>query len=734
MDARAKSVKEILHSGDQYLVPFFQRHYSWKRKNWDRLWADVSALLDDDDQKAQHFLGPLVCTPTDHVPGEVTPYQLIDGQQRLTTLSVFLAAVADAARGRGLIELADEITEDYLIHKRRKGFQRFKLVPRTGDREVLQGVIDGKVEKQFRRDGIVQAWKLFRKRIEIYLGAAEESEKALRRLLSTVADRLSLVVITITGENPYEIFESLNSTGLLLEQSDLIRNYLFMQVPLAQQDEFSQEHWQEFERLFEAEGEYPSISQTSFYRNFVMRRGGYSKRHEIFVDFKRQSKSDGAPPAALVADLSKYARFEQLLRRPGSCPDEPLRRAIQAIEALDIATAHPLIMRLLAAHQDGICGSPELLGCLTDLQSFVLRRSICGETTRPYSRWFVAAIKDVAKSPRADLQKFWLSKGWPDDKTLLHHLTTFPAYRREKAKVRLILESVEMAAGHKEAASLAKATIEHVLPQTISDDTSGRAWKEMLGKDWSEVHSRVLHTLGNLTLSAYNGNLSKHPFGRKKEILADSKIGLNEYFDRKSVWDEAAILLRTKHLGEAVVRSWPRPTGGPAYTAPAAVGDAGEATLSKKELCSQYWAAASERWKGNVGTMKMAKVRGWTWLGFTVGVKHFNYYAWIHPKQRWIAVGFSTTGRNNKDNFRRLKGRMAQIHSTLGAPLIWEEDPGDSWTSVNLFKRDTDPKQDGDWDKQHDWLLKHLLSLEEAVRPHLSLLQDNGDDDESARV
>jgi uncharacterized protein with ParB-like and HNH nuclease domain len=129
MDAHVKIVREIFHSGDQFLVPFFQRHYSWRKEHWQRLLSDIVALTEESDG-TKHFLGPLVCTPLNPVPGEVTPYQLIDGQQRLATISIALAALRDIARLNGLESLADEIHEDYLIHRRRQGIQRLKVVPR----------------------------------------------------------------------------------------------------------------------------------------------------------------------------------------------------------------------------------------------------------------------------------------------------------------------------------------------------------------------------------------------------------------------------------------------------------------------------------------------------------------------------------------------------------------------------------------------------------------------------
>ena len=143
MDAKAKPIEEILHSGHQFLVPFFQRNYSWKRDNWERLSDDILSLIDERDRK-KHFLGPLVCAGMPPMPGEVIKFQLIDGQQRLTTLSLLLLAIKNVAKEKGEDELAAEIHETLLVHPHKKGMQRYKLVPRTGDREVYQAMLDDK--------------------------------------------------------------------------------------------------------------------------------------------------------------------------------------------------------------------------------------------------------------------------------------------------------------------------------------------------------------------------------------------------------------------------------------------------------------------------------------------------------------------------------------------------------------------------------------------------------------
>ena len=268
MDARPKTVRDILHTGDQYLIPLFQRYYSWTKVHWERLRKDIWALMED-DAKAVHFLGPLVCTPTSHYPGSVPSYQLIDGQQRLTTLTLLLAALRDVAVSRKVKDLPDEVSEDYLLHKRKQGTERYKVLPRLGDREALTAIVEGQRDlSAFADTQVVRAWSYFRRHVQHW--ARKDEEQKLRKLLDTVSRRLSLVVVTIEGENPYEIFESLNSTGLPLEQSDLIRNFVFMQLPLAKQQEFFDQHWSALEGMFAATGNAVAVTMTPFFRDYLM--------------------------------------------------------------------------------------------------------------------------------------------------------------------------------------------------------------------------------------------------------------------------------------------------------------------------------------------------------------------------------------------------------------------------------------------------------------------------------
>jgi hypothetical protein len=365
----------------------------------------------------------------------------------------------------------------------------------------------------------------------------KDTQNQLAKLLEVITTRLNLVAISIDGENPYAIFESLNFTGLPLKQSDLIRNFVFMGIPLAKQHEFDDQHWKPFEQMFAATETEEAVEMTPFYRDYLMRNGRYSKEDATFIDFKNAHDDAVQQPEAFVDELKRYARLDLMLRRPDSVRDDALRGVLRQVAGMEITTAYALILNLLDRNDRGELSKEDLCGCLTDLVSFVLRRSICGETTRTYGKWFVEAITMIRNNPRADLQSYWLSRRWPDDATVRERLPGFELYRRESKKALVILQVLEESFGHRERVDFSKLTIEHVMPQTISNNRHGKAWKEMLGEEWEKIHDTLLHTLGNLTLTGYNTELSNSAFDIKQVELDRSHLDLNNYFTGLPRWD-----------------------------------------------------------------------------------------------------------------------------------------------------------------------------------------------------
>jgi hypothetical protein len=565
MEAQVKTVREILHSGDQFLVPLFQRQYSWTKTQWNDLYADVVALIEGDDD-AKHFLGPLVRAPFNHIPGDGPRYQLIDGQQRLTTLSLALAALRDVARSKGHDDLAEEIHEDYLIHKRRQDLQRFKVILRFEDRHKYALVIDGNAPGSVAGEDIIGCYSFFKRAWRNPV--ADHGEPIARRILDALTARLSVVSITVDGENPYEIFASLNGTGLELEESDLIRNFIFMQVPLADQTNFHEAHWRTYENRFEKVGLYKKVPPTLFYRNYLMREGRYCANKAAYVEFKRRNLERGLTPVAQLTELQRFATFELWLQRPELCERTYLRERLTEIQRLDVSTAHPLLLNLLDRHEKGSLNRDELDECLRDLASFVIRRTICGESTRPYGRWFPEAILAISTRPSVDLRRYWHEKGWPDDTAFIPSFAEFPIYLRERKKSRLLLERLERENGPPEAVNTNNLNIEHVLPQAVGDDDSGRSWRSALGSGtWSQEHEKRVHTLGNLTLTGINSELGNNSYAAKQAMFADSNVALNAYFAGINLWNGSEILKRGIALGRRIAHIWPRPNGpdGPVY-------------------------------------------------------------------------------------------------------------------------------------------------------------------------
>jgi hypothetical protein len=719
MQAQPKTIREILYAGEQYVIPLFQRYYSWKKENWERLRLDVWALIEN-GSKPVHFLGPLVCHLPSKMPGNTTSFQLIDGQQRITTLTILLSAIRDVARSRGLNELAEEITEDYLLFKRKQGIERYKILPRLGDREVLTAMIEGHDMTPFAGSGVFEAWKYFQRHVQHL--SRKDTENQLRRLLTVISTRLNLVVVVIDGENPYEIFDSLNSTGLPLEESDLIRNFVFMDMPAARQQAFDDQHWKPFEQLFAATETEAAVDMTAFYRDYLMREGRYSKEDATFVDFKATHEEGIKQPETLVATLRRYARLDLMLRRPGSVGDRALRSLLRQVDGMDISTAFPLLLNLLDRHEKGSLSPEDLHACLSDLISFVLRRSICGESTRAYGRWFVEAITMIRDNPAADLQAYWLGRRWPDDATVRQRLPGFELYRRESTKTRAVLERLEESFGHHEKVDLSTLTIEHVMPQTITNNKNGRAWKEMLGEEWETIQGELLHTIGNLTLTGYNIELSNSPFETKRAELAQSHIDLNLHFANLQKWDASAIRARGAALTEQVIALWPRPQTGVAYAASAEAmpEPSGLSTAAKARL--DYWRHLDARLEDRGLARDLITPTPDSSLSIGIGTTGSAEFALsFNQSKREIYVTLALAGKAGESIGRGLEKAKDVIHAELQYSLKWDLEGG----SMDIYVTDDgiQTRDQNDWPIQHDWFGDRLEDFQRVLQPRVLALE-----------
>lgn len=571
MQANDRTLQDLLTGEDQYLIPVFQRRYSWKEKHWEALWNDLSELLYSPLGEDEHFIGAFVCMSGNNSPGDRPQYLVIDGQQRLITISLILCAIRDVAEDLEIPEdsklsekeidelakLPDEIQEKHLVDRYRTDVNKYRIISRTEDRDALFALLEREVlDEDIKESEIYGSYSYFSDRLRESVD--EQGAYSIKKLQQILMQQLPLAMITTSvNENPYTIFETLNERGLTLEESDLIRNSVFMQLDLEDQDRFNEKYWLPFERKFASTDRYDKESLTRFYRIYLMKEGDYVKKNGVYDAFRKRIDED---PRELAKTLDYYSDLYLEIKRPQTAEPAWLQCALGRKQYLDIGTADSLILNLLDRWKSGTLSATDLKRIFRGLESFAIRRSICGDSTRGYYQIFPSSIKSIDEDAVVrSLFSYLHGRGWPNDETFKLNFVTFNLYSRESDKCRLILETLQRDYGHKEPVDLESVQIEHVMPQEIGEDKHGEAWKSILGENWENIHDEWLHTPGNLTLTGYNPELSNKKFEDKQALFEDSNIELNDYFVDVDSWTQDEIKNRGEELAKEVARLWPVP-------------------------------------------------------------------------------------------------------------------------------------------------------------------------------
>ena len=546
MQPSIRTLGAILYSPSQYIIPVFQRNYRWETPQWQKLW-DSLAEISQPNKRGNHFMGFLVFVPGLPQPGQHTTFHLIDGQQRLTTLSILLAAIRNVARDNNQTDFADEIQQYYLVHPLKKGEQHYQLLPKERDHDTYLSIVDEKGKPTGR---MIEALAYFENQLS---AKVIEDAGSLRSIFDTICQRLEFMCATLETENAYNIFKSLNSTGVPLSASDLIRNFIFMHVPPDQQDEFDQDFWGPLEARFtnpDATLEEERFSR--FFRDFLMSDGRYIAPKETFNEFEARYEATDFSPKSLASALLKASAHYDVIC--GRRPDEDIEvtDALRGLNVFDSPTTYPLLLALFLLRGDSVIESSALAHAIEMLKGFLLRRYICSESSRGYGRTFVRALADTEGKPIDALEEYLLERGWPDDVRFETAFVQFPLYQRGYTKE--IITALERARGHKEPADLTDAQIEHILPQTMNDD-----WRTALGQDAERIQATWLDCPGNLTLSGYNQELWNHRFSKKRERYAQSNIVLTRELSAYQAWGELEIRERGEALAKAAAQIWGRP-------------------------------------------------------------------------------------------------------------------------------------------------------------------------------
>jgi len=541
MQASETKLQQIIEGTKQYVVPLFQRPYSWKKSEWQILWDDLIELCESENPRT-HFMGSIVTIPTNSIPEGVSKYLLIDGQQRLTTIFILLCALRDYAKQTEGEELVAEIDNTILVNPYKRGLDYFKLQPTQVDREVFHKLI--RSESQTENSGILECYSFFSKKIRQF-------QVDIYKIQKIICNNLSIVSVVLgTNDDPYLVFESLNAKGRALTQADLIRNYFFMRIHSDTQELTYSQYWEPMQNLL---GE----DLSEFIRHYLTKNGIEVKQSEIYFQVKERINQGDALPH--LQDLHKFANYYSKLLNPECEENLKIRKYLIRINRLEVATVYPFLLNCYDDWMQNRITTDDFISIFQVLENFILRRFVCNVQTRGLNRTFALlysqVVKDtvIASGSFVDRLKISLqSKDYPKDVVFKERLLDVKLYGSNRTgKAKLILETIEESFKHKEQASLSNLSIEHIMPQTLSD-----WWKNHLGEDWALIYDLFVHTLGNLTLTAYNPELSNSDFLTKRTEFQKSHLEVNRYFNDKEAWRRENIESRAEDLANLVINIW----------------------------------------------------------------------------------------------------------------------------------------------------------------------------------
>ena len=540
MQAKETRLDSIIEGTKQYVVPLFQRSYSWTKKEWDILWNDICDLYEMENPRV-HFFGSIVNMPATSVPEGVAKFLLIDGQQRLTTVFILLSILKDLALEGRKERLSDEIKNTLLLNQYKDGYDHYKMMPTQVDRNAFLKVIEGQGHEA---DGqIGQAWKYLEKKVRTSNFDIENIKKILTQKFSVVSITLD------TDDNPYLVFESLNAKGRSLSQADLIKNYFFMRIHVSKQDEIYSKLWEPMQNNLRDD-------LSEFIRHYMMRHGGNVRQTDVYYALKDEVSPDNT--IDYLKSLNEYSIYYRNMKYPENISDKDLRVRFERLNRIEVTTAYPLILYVYGEFAHNNISKEQFCEVIDVIENYLIRRFVCDYKTNTLNKTFGAAYAFISKYNNDEIvnavKEYLSTKGYPKDSEFKERFMTTKLYgggdRQQKTK--FILASLEKSFEHKEIVQMDNLTIEHVMPQTLSD-----WWVDYLGDDAFSIHDIWLHTIGNLTLTAYNSDLSNKSYIQKRSYLSQSHLELNKYFTSAGEWKKLDIEKRAEQLSKRALNIWP---------------------------------------------------------------------------------------------------------------------------------------------------------------------------------
>lgn len=565
MKATEANLLKFLRKSPQFVIPTYQRNYSWTAAQCRQLWADLMRA-GRDERISAHFIGSIVYV--ERGLSSVTSQEallVIDGQQRLTTSTLLITALAKHFETQGLGELLEAFSNKklrnyYLLNPDEEGERHFKLILSETDKATLLSLLQSTPMPAEASSRITENYALFQELI-----AANQSE------LEAICQGLAKLVIVDVSldraqDNPQLIFESMNSTGLELSQADLIRNYILMGLEPKLQTELYRTYWRPMEKAF-GQAAYV-VHFDAFMRHYLTAKTGEIPNvREVYVAFKSFARSLKGDTRDLVADIHAYASYYCAMAL-GTEVDAGIKQAFHDLRELKVDVAYPFLLDVYYDYKQGRLTGSEVLHIVRLIESYVFRRAICAIPTNSLNKTFAGMSRRLKKdryfeSVQAAFLMLPSYRRFPSDDEFQRDLKMRDLYNfRSRSYWLRRLENH----GRKERVVVEDYTIEHIVPQ---NEALSEEWQTELGTDWQRIQKDWLHTLGNLTLTGYNSEYSDHCFAYKRDQVTDkdgnpvgfahSPLKLNTGLGKVKTWDEASIKARADRLAQAAATVWGAP-------------------------------------------------------------------------------------------------------------------------------------------------------------------------------
>ncbi len=563
MKAVETNLLSFLKKSTQFVIPIYQRTYSWKEKQCQQLWDDILRTGSSKDISA-HFLGSIVYIEKDiYQISSQSSLLVIDGQQRLTTVTLIIAALAkeldqlDENKREPLKGFSPKkLRNYYLLNPEEEDDMSYKLILSQTDKDSLTAILDNREQPKDYSVRITENFSLFEKWIH-------ECKDDLT-ILCNGLNKLIMVDIALHRgqDNPQLIFESMNSTGKELNQADLIRNYILMGLEPHIQTKLYKEFWHPMEEDF---GQNIYTKQfDSFMRHYLtVKTREIPKIDDVYDSFKAYANSTNTKNKGIekiVADIRIYSHYYCAMKL-GKENNTKLEFAFNNLRNLKVDVAYPFLLELYHDYENKILSTEEFIKAIKLVESYVFRRAICSIPTNSLNKTFAKFTKDLQKDRYIEnIQAHFLLlpsyRRFPNDEEFQRELQNREIYNSKNCSYLLRrLENYR----RKESVLMDEYTIEHIMPQT---EKLSQAWKHELGPEWEKVHEKWLHTLGNLTLTGYNSEYNSRPFKEKRDMEGGFKVSplnLNKGIGLLDHWNEQTITERASRLANIALKIWAAP-------------------------------------------------------------------------------------------------------------------------------------------------------------------------------